>query len=56
MKQLIILLLCSYSIILSYGQDHIEVVKPEFITHIPHDIEGCTGLFTFDTTNFKKKA
>jgi hypothetical protein len=38
------------------GQENNEVIKPELITRIPRDIEGCTGLFTFDTTAFKRKA
>jgi len=38
------------------GQENNEVIKPELITQIPRDIEGCTGLFTFDITDLKKKA
>lgn len=57
MKHVIILLLfCCYYMILANGQQNSEIVKPDFINHIPQDIEGCTGLYTFDTTNLKKKA
>ena len=51
------LLLCScFNLKQANGQVNNEVIKPEFITRIPRDIEGCTGLFTFDTTDLKKKA
>ena len=57
MKLFLMLLLCScFNLKQANGQVNNEVIKPEFITRIPRDIEGCTGLFTFDTTDLKKKA
>ena len=57
MKTVLMLLLCSFFFMKQVnGQENNEVIKPDFITQIPRDIEGCTGLYTFDTTVFKKKA
>lgn len=39
----------------SYGQQEKQLLKLEFFDKIPLEIDGCSGLYTYDTTLIKKE-
>ena len=39
----------------SNAQQKDQLLKLDFFNKIPPEIDGCSGLFTYDTTSLKKK-
>ena len=37
------------------GQQKTQTIKLEFFKKIPSQIDGCSGLYTYDSTSLKKK-
>src|SRR5215469_16157193 len=37
------------------GQQKIQSIKLDFFNKIPFQIDGCSGLYTYDSTSLKKK-
>lgn len=56
MKQILFLSLSfCLLVVISKGQQNTESLKMDFITKFPSVIDGCSGVYTYDTTSTKKK-
>lgn len=51
---LLIGLIICFLVGLSNGQQAPQPIKIDLITKIPSEIDGCSGLYTYDTTSMKR--